>query len=211
MGQPFVGAVAAHGDGAVGAVPVVVEVVVVFHPAEEGEDAGVAPFVVAPFGPAVVVFRDAAVEYLAVDGGGAAGGLAAGDDQVGLLRRYPGAVGPAVGAVGGEEDVVAQLEVVGQVVEVGVVRAGFQQQDGIGGIFGKAGGDGGAGRTGANHDIVIAHRNLLAPGLASVGNSSGQQPAGQGTAGIAAGARQAGILKISGAAGWHWAMARPEI
>ena len=130
------------------------------HAAEEGQDIGVAPLIVAPFGPAVVVLGDAAVEYLAVDGGGAAGGLAAWDDQVGLLGGYAGAVGPAVGAVRREENVIAQFQVIGEMIEIGIIRPGLEQQDALVWVLGQTGCDGGAGRTGSNHDIVVPHRSL---------------------------------------------------
>ena len=65
-----------------------------------------------------------------------------------------------MGAVGGEKDVVAQLQIVGQVVEIGVIGAGFQQEDRLVGVLGQAGGDSAAGRPGAHHDVVVSHGNL---------------------------------------------------
>ena len=88
MGQPLVGTVAPHRDRAFGAVPVVLEIVVIFHTAEKGQHAGIAPFPVAPLRPAVIVLRDAPVQHLPIDGRRPARSLAARDDQVGLLRRH---------------------------------------------------------------------------------------------------------------------------
>ena len=160
--------------------PVVLEVVVILHAAEEGQDVGVTPLVVAPFGPTVVVLGDSTVENLAVNGGGAAGGLAPGDDEVGLLGGDTGAVGPTVGSVSGEKDVVAELQVIGQMVEIGVVGAGLQEQDGLVGVLGQAGGDGSAGGASTHHDVVVTHRSLRWLTGRDGGNTSRRPEGGQG-------------------------------
>ena len=118
---------------------------VVFHSPEKRQHAGVAPLVVAPFRPAVVVLRYSPVQNLPVDGRGAARGLAPRDHQVGLLRRHPGVVRPTVRAVGRKEHVVAQLQIIRQVVEVGVIRPRLQQQHALVRVFREAGGNGGSG------------------------------------------------------------------
>ena len=183
--QPFLALVAAHGDGAGVAVEVVAaEVQVVFQTPEVGQHFGERPFVVAPDGPVVVVLGDAAEQHLAVDAAGAAHSLAAGDDDgFILLGSAPGGVAPAVGvgAVGGTPDVVALFEVNGQVLKVGIVGAGFQEQRGHAGVLGEAGGQGAAGGTPADDDVVVLHSVSVLKEVRNpvmVGAGRGRAPAG---------------------------------
>ncbi len=89
-GQPVFLPVATHRDGAGVAVEVVGDVHVGFHLAEIRQAIGELPLVVAQGGPGVVVFRHAAQQHLAVDGGGTAHHLAArhrhGIGLAGVLR-----------------------------------------------------------------------------------------------------------------------------
>ena len=136
-GQPVLPLGAAHRQRALGAVEVVAAVVpVVLQLAEEGQAVGELPLVVAPLGPQVVVLGNAAEDHLAVDGRRAAHGLAARDDHRLVLQRGgPPAQVPAVRPVGGQPRVVALFQVLGQVLEVGIIRPGFQQDHRLVGHF----------------------------------------------------------------------------
>ena len=159
VGQQLIALEASGDDGAVGVVEVIAgEIGVSLDAAQEGEQLDVAPFVVAHLGPRVVVLGDAAEEDLAVDGAGAAGYLAAGNHHG---RSSVGGLAPELPVVVAGHDVggggVAELDLVGQLLEVGVVAAGLEQQDRDGGVFAEAGGDDGAGGPGADDDVVVFH------------------------------------------------------
>ena len=189
VGQELLALEAAGDDGAVGVVEVIAgEVGVGLDAAQEREQLDEAPFVVAHLGPGVVVLGDAAEEDLAVDGAGAAGDLAAGDHHGGCGF---GGFAPELPVVVAGHDVggggVAELDLVGQLLELGVVRAGLQQEDGDGGVFAEAGGHDGAGGPGAHHDVVVFHgrspcciARICGDDTAGAG---GRQPAGVAAAG----------------------------
>ena len=90
-------------------------------------------------GPAVEVLGQRAHEHLPVDGAGSARDLAPGDQHgAGRLGGRSGELPVVVvadGDVGGGG--VAVLQLVGQVLEVGIVRPRFQKQDGSVRIFRK--------------------------------------------------------------------------
>ena len=159
VGKQLLPLEAAGDDGPVGVVEVIAgEVGVGLDAAQEGQELDEAPLVVAHLGPGVVVLGDAAQEHLAVDGAGAAGDLAPGDHHG---RSGVGGLAPELPVVVAGHDVggggVAELDLVGQLLEVGVVAAGLQQQDGYGGVFAETGGHDGAGGPGAHHDVVVLH------------------------------------------------------
>ena len=154
----------AHGHGPVGAVEVVVKVGVVLQTAEVGQAVHVAPAVVAEGLPGVVVLGRAADEGLAVDGAGTAQHAAARHGHgFGLLGRADAGEGPVEGRTGGAglqvHGAPAQLEHLGQVVEVGIVGPGLKEQDGAVRVLGEAGGDDAAGRAAADNDVVVFHGN----------------------------------------------------
>ena len=164
VGQQVFELVALGDDGAVAAVEVVLIVHVGFELAEVGEDVLVAPLVVAERNPVVEVVGYGAEEDLSVDGAGAAHDLAARD-----VHRRGG-----VGRLAREEPVVAvfdveevgagaesELDVVGHAVEVGVVGAGFEEQDGARGVFGEARGDDRARGAAAYDDCVVSHGGMV--------------------------------------------------
>jgi hypothetical protein len=128
VGQPLLRLVAAHGDRPAGAVEVPPKIQVVLHLAEVGQDLEERPLIIAPGGPVVVVLRDAAVEDLAIDSARTPGSLAARDRQLGLLRGDARHIAPAMGAVGRQPHIVAQLEVIGKSLEIRIVRPSLQQQ-----------------------------------------------------------------------------------
>ena len=142
QGQPGLALVAADGNGAVEAVEVVDDVGVGLQLAEVGQALDEGPLVVAPLGPAVVVLGNAAQEDLAVDGAGAADDLAAGDDDVlGADGAAPAGEGPVVGRAHlGRAGRVAELQIVGGLLEVSVIGACLQQQHRAVGVFGQTGG-----------------------------------------------------------------------
>ena len=129
VGHPFGAGIAANGDRAVVAVNVASpKIEVSLHLVEVGQALGKAPLVVAPLGPAVIVLGNATQQHLAVDGAGAAGGPAPGNLQVGHFVGHVAPVGPAVGPIRRQEHVVAQLDIVGQMVDRRIVRTGLEQQ-----------------------------------------------------------------------------------
>ena len=159
VGQQFLALEASGDDGAVGVVEVIAgEVGVGLDAPQEGQQLDEAPLVVAHLGPGVVVLRYSAQEHLAVDGAGAAGDLAAGHHHGwggvgGLAPELPVVVaGHDVGGGG-----VAELDLVGKLLEIRVVAAGLQQQHRYGGVFAQAGCHDGAGGPGADHDVVVLH------------------------------------------------------
>ena len=81
VGHPLAAGRAAHRHRSGGAVKVVApEVQVRLQLVEIGQHPGIAPLVIAPLGPPVVIVGDAPVHHLPVHRAGAAGGLAPGDD-----------------------------------------------------------------------------------------------------------------------------------
>ncbi len=111
-------------------------------------------------GPAGIALRRPAVEILAlapvvdqaIDGGGAAQGLALGQ------RNAPaaGALGRLGAELPGHRRVEDHLDETGRQLEVGPVvgRAGFEHADAQRRVLAQTGGDDGTGRTAADHHIV---------------------------------------------------------
>ena len=154
--QPILALEASGDDGTVVAVEVVGEIGVGLQAAETAQQVREAPLVIAHGGPTVVVLGDAPQEHLAVDGAGTAGDLATGHHDLGVFRgAVPGELPVVVAGhhVGGGG--VAELHLVGQVVEVGVIGAGLDQEHGGAGVFAQPGGDNGAGGAGADDDVVV--------------------------------------------------------
>ena len=164
IGVPFAGCEPPGQDGAVAAVEVVVDVEVVLDPPEVREQVPEAPLVVALRGPPVVVFGYASEEYLGIDGAGATDDAAPGHQHgLGLVGR-PADVVPAelaVRAEGPGPDVpvaaMAQPNLVGQLRDVGVVRAGLQQQDRAARVLGEPRCNYRTSSAGANDDGVVVH------------------------------------------------------
>ena len=159
--RPGLSLVVAHRHRAVGSVEIVVKVGVVLQLAEVGQAVNIGPAIVAPGRPGVEVFGRAADEGLAVDGAGAAHGLAPWDGHRPLFGRGGSGEGPVVGRTGGAglqvHGTPAQLEHIGELGEVGKVRASFQQQDRAGRVFGQPGGDDAAGGAAADNDVIVFH------------------------------------------------------
>ena len=164
VGEQVFELVALGDDGAVAAVEVVLEVQVGFELAIVWQDILEAPLIVAEGDPVVEVVGDGAEEDLSVDGAGAAHDLAAWD-----VHRRGG-----IGRLAGEEPVVAvfdveevracakpELDVVWHVVEVGVVCAGFEQQDGARGVFGKPRRNDRARGAATYDDCVVSHWDMV--------------------------------------------------
>ena len=153
--------VVAHRHRAVGAVEIVAEVGIVLQLAEVGQAINIGPAFVAPRGPGVEVFWRAADEGLAVDGAGAAHGLAAWDGHWALFGRGGSGEGPVVGRASGAglevHGAPAELEHIGELGKVGKVGPGFQQQDGALRVFGQAGSDDAACGAAADNDVVVFH------------------------------------------------------
>ena len=160
--QPGLLLVAAHRNGAVKAVEVVVDIRVRLQLAEVGQGLDEGPFVVAPGCPVVVVLGDAPQQHLAVNGAGTAHHAAPGHGHgVALLPGGDAGEGIVVGGVdGGSHLVVAVLQVVGVGLEIGVVRPGLQQQNRAVRVLGQAGSQYAPGRTGPDDYYVILHKSL---------------------------------------------------
>ena len=145
-------------DGAVRAVVVVAVSGVGLQLAEVRQRVLESPLVVAPGRPAVVVVRHAAQEYLPVDRAGAAGDLAARHQH---RLRLLGGARRELPVVVARHDVgrrrVAVLHLFRQVVDVGVVRACFKEQDGGVWVFGETGRQNRARRASADDDVVVLH------------------------------------------------------
>ena len=157
-GQGRLAGAAQHGHGAVAAVEVVANVVVGFQPAQEGQDVEVCPLIVAAGSPVVVVVGQTPQEHLPVDGPGAADHLALGNVNLALHRVDDAPHGPVVGGVLGlGVAALAVLEVVGEMLEIGVVRASFEEEDGEVGVFGEAGCKGASCGAGSDDDDVVFH------------------------------------------------------
>ena len=124
VGRPLILGVSAAPDGAVGAVELVPEVLVGLHPLEVRENLFERPLVVAPFGPAVVVFADSAEELGVVDRARAARNLAPRDVHVDL-GSGPGAEVPDVVGVVDGPSAVGKLDFFGHAVEFWEITTGF--------------------------------------------------------------------------------------
>ena len=161
---PLVGREPPGDDGAVVAVEIVMHVQVILDPSKVGEQVPVPPLVVARRGPSVVVLRHAAQEYHGIHRAGAADDPAPGRQHRfglvgGLAHVVPAEL--AVRAEGPRPDVpvaaVAQPDLVGQLLDLGVVRPGFQQQDRPARVLGEPGCDYRSGRPGPDDDGVVVH------------------------------------------------------
>ena len=146
------------GDRPVAAVEVVLDVEVGFGLAEEGEHSGVGPLLVAEGLPALEVLGQAAQVHLSVDGAGAADDLALGDVDLALLvvddaAEVPGHRGADGFALAG----VAVAHRVWEVIGVGIVLSGLEEQDRAAGVLGQAAGYHGTGGAAADHDDVVFH------------------------------------------------------
>ena len=159
-GQPRLPGVPPHRNGAVGAVEVAANVGVGLQLSKEGQDVDVRPFVVALGGPIVVVLRRAPQENLVVDGAGAAHHLAARHrSRAALLGRGLTDERPVVRPVDlGCRLVEVVPNLIGDRRRAGVVRPGFQQQDGPVRVFRQAGGQNASGGTRAHYNNVVSHR-----------------------------------------------------
>ena len=127
VGFPLVSRVPLDGDGPIAPVEVATEIPISLHFPEVGQDVGESPFVVSHSRPTVIIVGNAPIEYLAVNGAGAAHGFASGNLKGWLIGSYPGGKSPVMGAIGGKIHVVAQFQVVGQVLKVRVIGASFQE------------------------------------------------------------------------------------
>ena len=161
--QPRFLLVAAHRDRAFRAVEVVVYVGVGLRHSEVGQGLYEGPFVVAPRSPVVIVLGDAPQKDLPVNGAGASHHPAPrhrhGCPLFGCGRSLEG---PVVGGVHRRGKlVIAELQVVGICLEVGVVRAGLQQKDGPVGVFGQARCQNTSSGPGPYDYDVILHSELL--------------------------------------------------
>ena len=158
--HPVLALEAVHHYWAIAAMEIVAAVVRVrLNLAEIGQHVGVGPFVVAEGCPGIVVLGHAPQEYLAVDGAGPAGNLAPGHHHRRGLVGGPADELPVMVAghhvgLGG----VAELHLLGQILEVRIVGPGLQQQHGLGRILGEPGCQDCARGTGANNHVVILHR-----------------------------------------------------
>ena len=167
-GRPALARLPPGVDGAIGAVVVVAEVLVVLQLAEEGQHVLIAPLGVSPRGPGVVVVGLAAEENLGVDGARATCHLAARH-----VHRLPAGASlalevPVVLAVAyelfGDGRVVPDF--FGKVVEVWEVAACLEEQDGGGGVLGKPRRQDRASRTGTDDNVVVKHGQPLSDGHA---------------------------------------------
>ena len=150
------------GNGAVDAVEVVGEVHVRLQPSEEGQHLVEAPLGVSAGGPSVEVVGQPPQEHLAVDRAGAARDAAPGDEH--RLRALVGRPGEVPAVLLSHHHVraagVPVLELVRQSGEVGVVGAGFQEQDRSAAGHGEPGRDDGSGGAGAHYYEVIPHGSV---------------------------------------------------
>src|SRR5215510_2373460 len=157
MGKPLLRLVSAHGDRTIGAVEVPPEIQIVFHLAEVRQDFEEGPLVIAPGGPVIVVLRDAAVENLPIDGAGAPGRLAAGYRQLGLLWGDGRHISPAMRAIGRQPHIVAELKVIGEMLEVRVIRSGLEEEHRSARILRQASREDTTSRACADDNHVVFH------------------------------------------------------
>ena len=177
-GQPFLAFVAAHRYGAGGTVKVAAEVQIGLDAVQVGHNGAEAPFGVAPRDPIVKVLRHRPQPDLAVDGAAAADDPAAGQVKgSGVFGAGFGPVAPHMRAGNGAGGVVAVLHIRGQLREVGIVGAGFEQQHRAGRVRGEAGSQYAAGGTGADDDDIVLHK-----GFSLAEYRDGAMKAGQGSA-----------------------------
>ena len=142
--QPVLRLMAAHWHRAFRTVEIVLYIGIGLQLPKKWQKVDVAPLVVAPFSPPVVILGDAAQENLAIDCAGAAHHLAPGHgDLVGLGRSGRADERPVMKRAHlGCGRAVAVFHVVGKSVEVRVVRSRFKQQYRAVGVFGQPGCDG---------------------------------------------------------------------
>src|SRR5262249_31194898 len=156
--HPLVPLIAAYRDWTALAVEFPAKIAVVFHLAEIRQHLLIRPFGVAPGGPVIIILWNATVQYLPIDGARTAGGLATRDGQPGLLRCELRHVAPVVRAIGREPYIVAQLEIIGQVREGGVIWPGLQQEHRCPGVLGQAGRHDTSRGAGANDNHIVPHQ-----------------------------------------------------
>src|SRR5262245_39828442 len=154
----LVSPIAAYWNWAGLAVEFPTTIVVVFHLAEIRQHLLIGPFGVAPRSPVVIILRNATVQHLPIDGARTAGGLAPRDGQPVLLWGELRHVAPVMRAIGGKPYIVAQLEVIGQVRKVGVIRPGLQQEHRCMGVLGQAGCHNTPRGAGANDNHIVPHQ-----------------------------------------------------
>src|SRR5919108_4313058 len=171
MREPLLPLIAAHGDRTTGTVEVPPIIQVVFHLTEVGQDLEKGPLIIAPGRPVVIVLRDAAVEDLPIDGAGAAGRLATGYRQTRLLRGDGRHVCPAMGTISRQPDIVAQLEVIREMLEVRIIRSGLEEEHRSARILRQASREHTPSRPCANDNHVVSHHTL-----SSTDSLSSQQP-----------------------------------
>ena len=163
-----VGLTAPYRDRTFSPVEVVVDVQVVFHPAEERQHLGVGPLIVAEGGPVVVVLGEPALHGLPVDGGAAADDLALGHVYLALLLGGHAPEGPVVlrlgrlGVTG-----VSVLHFVWDQVEVRVVPARFQQQHRPVRVLRQPAGQDGARGPSPDNDHVVFHASSIDSSMVS--------------------------------------------
>src|SRR5882724_6872801 len=157
MWQPFLTFVAADRDRTTGAMEVPPKVQVVFHLAEVGQDFQIRPFIIAPGRPVVIVLWDAAVEDLSIDGARAAGRLTARDGELGLLWSDGRDKTPAMGTIGGQPHVIAELEVIREMFKIWVIRSGLEEKHRPVRVLRQASRKHAASRPCANDNHVVSH------------------------------------------------------
>src|SRR5215831_6416705 len=156
--HPLVPLIAAYRNWTALAVEFPTKIVVVFHLAEIRQYFLIRPFAVAPGGPVIIILWNTTIQHLPIDGARTAGGLATRDSQPVLLRCELRHVAPVMRAIGGEPHIVAQLEVIGQVREGGVIRPGLQQEHRGTGVLGQAGRHDTPRGAGANDNHIVPHQ-----------------------------------------------------
>src|SRR5262249_45864464 len=75
-----------------------------------------------------------------------------------LLRRDGGHIVPAMRPIGRQPDIVAQLEVSGEMLEVRVIRSGLEEEHRSSRVLRQAGCQDAPGRPGANDNDVVFHK-----------------------------------------------------
>ena len=164
VGQPVLGLEPVDDYWPVGVMEVVgAEIGIGFNHPQVLEQVGERPLVVSLGGPGIVVLGHPAEKHLPIDGAGPAGNLAAGHHHG---RRSGGPPARKLPVVVARHDIgggcVTELDLVGQLFEVGVIGAGLDQQHRLAWVFAQPGGHNRPGRTGAEDDVVVLHfRNLL--------------------------------------------------
>ena len=140
-------------------VKVVLDVQVVLHLAEERQHTGVCPLIVPQRGPVVVVFRQAPLHRLAVDGRASADHLALGHVDLSLLLGGHASQGPVMLRVRRlRVPGVAVFHFVRYQVEVRVVLAGLQQQHRPSRVFRQPTGQHRSRRSPSDDNDIVLHR-----------------------------------------------------